>query len=78
MLSFPRETVEYLPLTAQVDGEATETFEVAVVPHGQRPTTWSPHPYLLDTPEPGYYDAYTRVVDAPETPVVLAGSFIVT
>lgn len=78
MLSFPRETVEYLPVTATIDGAPAGDFQVAVVQHGTRPTEWTPAPYLLDTPQPGYYDVYTRVVDVPETPVVLAGSFIVT
>jgi hypothetical protein len=70
MLSFPRETVEYLPVTATLDGTETSTFQVAVVPYGERPATWTPAPYLVQNMTPGIYDVYTKVVDTPEAPVV--------
>lgn len=78
MLNFPRETVEYLPLTATLDDAPTTTFEVSVVPRGQRPTTWTPAPYLIDGLTPGTYEAFTRVTDNPERPVTSAGLFTIT
>jgi hypothetical protein len=78
VLSFPRETVEYLPLTATLDGTETSTFQVAVVPHNTRPTTWTPAPYLLQNMTPGVYDVYTKVTDSPESPVVQAGTIHIT
>lgn len=78
MLNFPRETVEYLPIEATLDGTPTTTYQVAVVPHGTRPTVWTASPYLITGLTPGYYDAYTKVTDTPEQPVTYAGSFLIT
>ena len=84
MLSFPRETVEFLPITLTVidadTGEPVEdpAYSVAVVEHGERPTTWTAAPYLITGLTPNTYDAYARVIDTPETPVTLIGSFTIT
>lgn len=76
--TFPRETVEYLPLTTQVDGEDTDTYQVAVVPRNTRPTAWSAAPYLITGLTPGTYHVYVRVSDTPETPVVDVGPIVIT
>jgi hypothetical protein len=80
VLTFPRETVEYLPTTFAVDGVTTDTYDVAVVPYDNRPTAWIPAPYLLEGPVlgPGTFDAYGRAVDNPETPVIHLGTFVIS
>jgi hypothetical protein len=83
VLSYPRETVEYLPIDITVtdeNGDPIEDpdYEVSVVLNGERPEDWTAPPYLITALDPGTYDTYVRVTDSPEIPVALAGRFLIT
>lgn len=81
MTMYPRETVEFIPVTVTVDGVAvTVGVEFAVVKDGERPTSWST-PTSLDGKigvlisglTSGQWDIYARIAASPETPVVKCG-----
>jgi hypothetical protein len=82
---FQRETLEFLPVVVTVDGDpVTDDVEFAIVPAGGRPDDWEAAETLgtaigvmvagtaLGT---GTFQVYARVTDAPEVPVVDAGTF---
>lgn len=83
---YPRETVEFLPVTITVDGApVTTNVELSVVARTARPQTWTT-PTTLDGQigvmvegyEPATYAVWARITDTPETPVIRAGEFIIT
>lgn len=82
---YPKETVEFQPVLVTVDGTAvTDDVELAVVVFQERPETWSAPVELdgkigvmIDSYEPGRYDVWARVTDAPEIVVVKCGGFMV-
>ena len=78
--TYPRETVEFLPLTVKVNDTPVSDYEVTVLPYRQRPVTgWaacatlgSEHGVMVGGQPVGVSAVWTRVSDNPETPVVLA------
>lgn len=84
-LSFPRETVEFLPVTVTVDGVVVTTgVQFAKTTGTNRPTTWVAQydldgkiGILLSGETPGTYHLYAKVTDAPEVPVIDCGSYII-
>lgn len=85
MTSYPRETVEFIPVTVTVDGvQVTQGVEFAVVLGQARPTTWAA-PTTLDGQigvlisglTPGSWVIYARVSASPETPVIKCGLIVV-
>lgn len=86
MNTYERETNEFQPVAVTLDGvPLLSNFEVALVPRGDRPTTWQ-SPVTIDS-KPGLmitnllgvgvYEVYVRITDMPEIPVVFAGSLVV-
>ncbi len=85
MTSYPRETVELIPVTVTVNGAPVTTgVQLCVTPDGARPTVWEA-PYELDG-RIGYmldgtlqgdkaYRVWAKVTDTPEIPVIDCGSF---
>ncbi len=87
MSTYPRESVELVPVTVTVDGVATTAgVTLALTTDRARPTTWSAPTvigpasgWLLDgTLTPGLYRLWARVSSAPETPVVEVGTITIT
>ncbi len=83
--TYQRETDEFQPVTVEVDGQPVTTgITFAVVPSGQRPVTFTA-PMTLDGKigvnvvglTRGTYQVFARIVSAPETPVILCGSFYI-
>lgn len=85
MNTYPRETIEFIPVQVTRDGAPIADFEIAITKQGERPTTWNT-PDLLDDkrgallnePTPGIYRVWARVVGNPESVVVEAGSIRVS
>lgn len=83
--TYPRETVEFIPVAVTVNGVAVTTnVEFSLVPDGSRPTTWTTAAtlsgaigVLISSLTPGLWSVYARVSSAPETPVINCGTFIV-
>jgi uncharacterized lipoprotein YajG len=84
--SYPRETVEFAPITVKVDGvEVLTGVTVSIVAAGVRPTVWVA-PTTLDGKigvmvtgmTVGAYNVWAKVVSSPETPIIDCGSFRVT
>jgi hypothetical protein len=83
---YPRETVEFTPITVTVDGvPVVDDVEIAITPMGERPTTWQPAPVLggrigvmISALDPGWHTAWARVASSPETPVIELDSFEIT
>lgn len=87
-VSLPRESVEYVRLSMEVDGVPVTTgVEVAITAQGQRPETWTTaadvdgpvvligvDPYDL---APGSWTVWGRYTDAPEIPVTRLGVLII-
>jgi hypothetical protein len=84
-LTFPRETIEFLPITVTIDGVAVLTgVSFAKTTGAARPTTWvaaysldGKIGILLSGETAGTYHVYAKIVDAPETPVIECGSYII-
>jgi hypothetical protein len=84
--SYPRETVEFQPVTVTVDGTPVITGVTFALPaNRERPTTWIAPTTLggkigvmLTGLTPGLYDIYAKVVSSPETPVIACGSVSIT
>jgi hypothetical protein len=83
---YPRETIEFQPVTVTVDGAAVTTgVQLCVVPHGARPTGWAA-PVTLDGKigvmveglTPGLYDIWAQITSSPEIPVIDCGIISVT
>ena len=82
---YPRETVEFLPLTVTDGDDPVTTFQVAVTAYGARPTTWSAnteldgeHGVMVSGLAPGYYSLWAKVTANPETRVVHLGHIAIT
>jgi hypothetical protein len=85
--SYPRETVELVPVVVTVDGvPVTENVQLALTGvYGERPSAWSDpvvagddSGVLISALDPGVYRVWAKVTDSPEVPVVECGSFRVT
>ena len=83
---YPRESVEFQPVTVLVDGVAVTTgVTFCVTPPGVRPVTFTAPTTLggkigvMVTGFPvGVNKVWGRVVSAPETPLIECGEFIIT
>lgn len=83
---YPRETIEFIPVTVTVDGTPVTTGVMfSVTDWGVRPTIWTEPISLGDrigvmtvTQPPGSYQIWAKVTDSPETPVILCGGYVVT
>jgi len=86
MNSYPRETVEFIPVTVTVDGVAvTSGVTFAVVADGVRPSTFSAATtlggeigVLITTPTIGRYTIWAKVTASPEAVVINCGSYDVS
>ena len=84
--TYPRESVEFLPVTLTLDGVAyTGGFEVCIRPYDTRPTGWvaaetvdGVKGIMVSGLTPGLYTVWARVSDNPETPVVDCGFVLIT
>jgi hypothetical protein len=82
---YPRETIEFLPLTVTDGDDPVTTFEVAVTAYGARPTTWEAntevggeHGVMVEGLSPGDYSLWAKVTANPETPVIHLGIISIT
>ena len=85
---YPRETVEFQPVTILKDGEpVTTAVEFAIIANGDRPleADWgaaieldSRIGVMVAALEPGPWNIWARVTDTPEIPVLDCGVFRVT
>jgi hypothetical protein len=88
--TYPRETVEWQPITVTktisgVTTEITTGVTVAITAKGTRPTTWAA-PTTLDGKigvmltglTPGLWTIWSRTADSPETPVNDCGNIRIT
>ena len=83
---YPRETVEFQPVTVTVNGVAVTTgVEFAVAESGSRPVTWAAPATLggrigvmVEDLTPGDWTVWARVTSSPEIPVIDCGYFTVT
>lgn len=92
MDSYPRETVEFVPVTITVDGVAvTSGVQFCVIPayDGDRPTVWSAATVLGNrigfmtntltaTKFPATFRVWAQVTDSPEVPVIDCGTLQLT
>lgn len=84
-MTYPRESVEFQPVTVTVDGVAVTTgVTFAVVPYGDRPVTFVAPTTLggkigvmVSGLGVGVYRVWAQVTSAPETPVIDCGTFTV-
>lgn len=84
-MTYPRETVEFQPVTVAVDGVVvTSGVAFAVVPYGDRPATFVAPTALngkigvmVSGMTPGTYRVWAQVTSVPETPVIDCGVFTV-
>lgn len=80
---YPRETVEFQPVTVTVDGVAVTTgvqFAIVNREAGTRPTTWTAAVALsgeigvmITGLTPGFWEVYAQITSTPETPVIDCG-----
>lgn len=86
MPSYPRETIEFQPVSISVNGVVVTTgIEYAVTTDGARPLVWN-IPTILDGKTgfmvqgqpPGTYTVWARVTANPETVVINCGQYVVT
>jgi len=84
--SYPRESVEFQPVTVTVDGAPVTTgVQFCITSHGLRPVTWVA-PTTLDGKigvmvtgfTPGLYDVWAQITSSPEFPVIDCGIISVT
>ena len=84
--SYPRETVEFAPITITVDGTPVTTgITVALVGNGARPSVWVAPTTLngkigvmLTGLAPGLYNVWAKITSSPEIPVIDCGIISVT
>ena len=84
--SYPRETVEFQPITITVDGTPVTTgVTVALVANGTRPSVWVAPTTLagkigvmLTGLTPGLYSVFAKIASSPETPVIDCGFVSIT
>lgn len=82
---YPKESVEFQPVTVTVDGVAvTSGVKFSVVAWGSAPGTFSTPTTLggqigvmVGTYLPGNWGVWAQVTSSPETPVINCGSFII-
>ena len=83
---YPRETIEFIPVTVTVDGTPVTTGVMfSITRLHERPTVWV-EPIILEDrigvmtqhQTPGTYLVWAKVSDDPETPVILCGAYVVT
>ena len=85
-MSYPRETIEFQPVTVTVDGVAVTTgVEFCVVSAGARPGTWAAPTtiggkigVMITGLAPGMYEVWAQITSNPEIPVIDCGTFSVT
>lgn len=87
MSSYPRETVEFVPVVVTVDGTAvTAGVEVSITESlATRPTEWNAADtldgktgFMIDHETPGNRYVWARITDNPEVPVVYCGAITIT
>jgi hypothetical protein len=84
--AFPRESVEFQPVTVTRDGFTVSTgVSFSIVPDGDRPTTWTAAisingktGCMVSGLARGTYRIFAKIADSPETPVIDCGYFYVT
>ena len=82
---YPKESVEFQPVTITVDGVAvTSGVKLSVVAYGSAPGTFvnptvlgSQIGFMVGTYAPGNYGVWAQVTDSPEIPVIDCGPFII-
>jgi len=83
---YPRESVEFQPVTVTVDGTPVTTgVQFCITAHGGRPVTWVA-PTTLDGKigvmvtglTPGLYDIWAQITSSPEIPVIDCGIISIT
>ena len=83
---YPRESVEFIPVTVTVDGASVSAgVEVCVTTRSARPVDWA-DPVELEGQigvmtggqDPGTYTVWARVTDNPEIPVIECGTYRIT
>lgn len=85
MNRFPRETVEFQPVTVKVDGVlVTDGVQLTITSGSTRPTVWAPAVTLdgkigvmVEGLEVGSYTVWAKVSAVPEVPVVRCGWFAI-
>jgi len=84
--SYPRESVEFLPITIAIDGVPVTTgVEVLIGINGSRPSEWVTPTTLngkigvmIDGLAPGLYNIWAKISSSPETPVIDCGIVSIT
>ena len=84
--SYPRETIEFQPITITVDGAPVTTgVTVAIAANGTRPSEWVTPTTLagkigvmLTGLTPGLYNIWAKIASSPETPVIDCGFVTIT
>ena len=84
--TYPRETVEFQPVTVLIDGApVTAGVTFAVVAYGDRPVTFTAPVTLggqigvmVSGLVPGMWVVWAQVADAPEMVIIDTGAFTVT
>lgn len=84
MRVYLKESIEFQPIEVELDGTPHNTFEVCIVPDGERPASWQPSTLLGGKPGVmieglalGAYDVYVKVTSTPEVPVMKAGVVVI-
>lgn len=84
--SYPRETVEFQPVTVAINGLSVLVgIQFALTSGTARPTTWA-NPatvsgkigVMITGLAPGIWTVWAKVVYSPETPVINCGSIVIT
>lgn len=85
MNTYPRETVEFIPVNLTRDGETVTSFDVCITKQRNRPTDWVPAQVLegktgtlIQGLQVGVYKVWARITDNPETPVIEVGTISIT
>lgn len=86
MATFPRETVEFQPITVTVDGATVTTgVSFAVTAPDARPATFTPATILdgrtgvmIEGLTVGFHRVWAKVASNPETPVIDCGTIRIT
>lgn len=85
MSTYPRETIEFIPVNVTRDGTTINAFDIALTRHGERPTTWAPAEtldgktgILINGLTVGIHKIWARITDNPETPVIEVGTISIT
>lgn len=84
--SYPRESIELVPLEVKVNGVAVTDYSTALVPSGTRPETWvaavtvgaATGLMLPGNLTPGPRQVFAKVTGSPETPVIDLGIIKIT